>query len=101
MEAARAFGEKMIKEGGATPEQRLAWAFKRALARAPSAEEIAVLNKGLSAKLAAFKAAPESAKQFLAIGTYKAATGIPEPELAAYGVTASVILNMNEMVTKP
>jgi hypothetical protein len=39
VEAARAFGEKMIKEGGTTPEQRLTWAFKRALARAPSAEE--------------------------------------------------------------
>ncbi len=101
VEAARAFGEKIIKEGGTTPEQRVTWAFKRALARAPSAEEVRVLAQGLNTRLAKFKAEPQSAKQFLATGTHKPASGIPEPELAAYGVTASVILNMNEVVTKP
>ena len=101
VEAARAFGQKMIQEGGTTPEQRITWAFKRAFARTPSADEIAVLSKGLSNKIAKFKADPESARQFLATGLFKADDKINPAELAAYGITASVILNMNEMVTRP
>jgi hypothetical protein len=101
VEAARAFGQKMILEGGTTPEQRLTWAFHRALARAPNADEVAVLTKGLATKVAKFKSDPESAKQFLATGLFKADEKIAPAELAAYGVTASVILNMNEVVTRP
>lgn len=101
VEAAKALGEKMIKEGGSTPEQRIAWAFRRATARLPSSEEIVVLKKGLVERLARFQAEPELAKQFLALGTYKPDASIPAAELAAHGVTASVILNLSEVVTRP
>lgn len=101
VEAAKALGEKMIKEGGSTPEQRIAWAFRRATSRAPSADEVAILKKGLQNRLSAFQAAPDSAKQFLATGANKPDAGLNPAELAAYGVTASVILNMNEVVTRP
>jgi hypothetical protein len=101
VEAAKALGEKMIKEGGSTPEQRIAWAFRRATARMPSAEEIGVLKKGLVERLSRFHSEPEAAKQFLALGTYTADASIPPAELAAHGVTASVILNLSEVVTRP
>jgi len=101
VEAAKALGEKMIKEGGSTPEQRIAWAFRRATSRAPSADEVAVLKKGLVERLTRFQAEPEAAKQFLAMGTYQPDSSIPAAELAAHGVTASVILNLSEVVTRP
>ncbi len=101
VEAAKALGEKMIKEGGSTPEQRISWAFRRATSRAPSADEVAILKKGLQNRLTAFQAAPDSAKQFLATGAHKPDAALNPAELAAYGVTASVILNMNEVVTRP
>jgi hypothetical protein len=101
VEAAKALGEKMIKEGGSTPEQRIAWAFRRATSRAPSTDEVAILKKGLQNRLTAFQAAPDSAKQFLATGAHKPDAALNPAELAAYGVTASVILNMNEVVTRP
>ncbi|MFN7562440.1 MAG: hypothetical protein ACK5TH_11725, partial [Prosthecobacter sp.] len=59
------------------------------------------LKKGLVERLSRFQAEPESAKQFLAMGTYKPDASIPPAELAAHGVTASVILNLSEVVTRP
>ncbi len=101
VEAARALGQKMILEGGATPEQRIAFAFKRAVSREPTIDEVNLLAAGLAKRRAEFKAKPESAKQFITTGMTKADAHIAPEDLAAYGVTASVILNMNEVVTRP
>lgn len=101
VETAKALGEKMIKQGGTTPEQRIAWAFNRALSRPPKADELALLRTGLQNRLTSFQATPDSAKQFLSIGNYQPDPAIPSAELAAYGITASIILNLNEVVTKP
>jgi hypothetical protein len=101
VEAARALGERMIQEGGTTPEQRITWAFKRALARTPSAEELQLLVTGLRQREADFTAKPEAAKQFLSIGSKATPANLQPNEAAAYGVTASIILNLNEVVTRP
>ena len=43
MEAARFLGQRMLKEGGQELKDRVAWAFRTATARTPTAEEAAVL----------------------------------------------------------
>jgi mono/diheme cytochrome c family protein len=43
VEAAKALAERTLKEGGATDEQRIAYAFRRCVARPPTREETAVL----------------------------------------------------------
>src|SRR5205814_4187328 len=46
-EAARGFAERILTEGGATPSDRIAFAYRAALSRKPSAEETAVVQDTL------------------------------------------------------
>ncbi len=63
VEASRALAERMIRDGGATPTERVAHGFRRALGRAPVANELNVLVAGLEKRLEKFKADGEAAKK--------------------------------------
>ena len=47
VEAALALGQRMLEEGGSTPESRLSFGFRLATARDPSNGELQVLDAGL------------------------------------------------------
>src|ERR1700712_4219316 len=51
IETDRKFAERMLKEGGATPSQRLAWAFRLAASRPATKVEINILEQGLARRL--------------------------------------------------
>jgi hypothetical protein len=100
VEAARRLAERMLSDGGATAAERIAWAFRRATARRPAADELAVLGAGLEKRLALFRADPAKAKALIATGTSKPDAKLDPAELAAYTTTANVILNLDEVVTR-
>jgi hypothetical protein len=100
VEAARAFAQRMILEGGSTPEERLAWAFRRATSRAPKPEELRVLAEGLSNRLARYRNAPDAAQELIAFGTSRPDAKVDPAELAAYTLTANVLLNLDEVITR-
>ena len=100
VEAARMIGQRMILEGGITPESRLTWAYKALLSRYPSAQELAIHKAGLAKRLARYKAAPETAQKLLAIGETKPSPKCDPGELAAYAMTASILLNLDEAITR-
>ena len=100
VEAARVLAQRMIVEGGATPEQRIAWAFKRVTCREPRTEETAILTAGLTKRLAKYQQEAEGAKQLVALGATKHDAKLNAPELAAYTLTANVLLNLDEVVTR-
>jgi hypothetical protein len=52
------------------------------------------------AHLADFSARPESAQKLLGVGEAKGAAAMNEAELAAYTMTANLIMNLDETVTK-
>src|SRR6185295_20261425 len=99
-EAARHFAEKAIKEGGATPEERAGWMFRRALLRAPAPQDLADLAGVYRAQLEVYSKDPESAKKVTAQGDIPADASIPTPELAAWTLVANVILNLDEFLNK-
>lgn len=99
VEAARVLAGRMIREGGATPSSRIAYGFRLAAARAPSAEEVRVLSAGLERRLAAYRNDEAGAKQLLAVGEAPRETNAPAAELAAYTTLAGVLLNLDEVVT--
>jgi hypothetical protein len=101
VEAARKLAEGMLLEGGASPESRVEWAFQRVLARKPDAFERETVTRKLKARLQ--KLAPEeaAARQMITLGKSKPADSLPPAELAAYTVTANVLLNLDEAVTRP
>ncbi|MEO6740433.1 MAG: PSD1 and planctomycete cytochrome C domain-containing protein [Chthoniobacteraceae bacterium] len=100
IEAARVLAQRMIAEGGSTPEQRIAWAFRRATSRAPRADELQVLVAGLAKRTARFQQSPEEAAKILAVGEAKPDAKLNPIELAAYTFTANVLLNLDEVVTR-
>ncbi|MBA4187952.1 MAG: hypothetical protein C0467_08025 [Planctomycetaceae bacterium] len=100
VEASRVLATKAIKDGGKSPEARITHAFQLTLARTPSDAELKVLVAGLAKRIDSFKANPAAAAKLLAPGETKPDTSIDPAELAAYTVTASVILNLDETITR-
>src|SRR5262249_5235672 len=64
VEAARALGERMLREGGATVEDRAAYAFRLAATRRPSDQEVRLLAELYREQLALFRNDPEGARKF-------------------------------------
>ena len=100
IEAARILAQRMIAEGGSTPEQRIAWAFRGATGREPRADELKILADGFAKRTARFRQSPEEAAKILAVGETKADAKFNPVELAAYTGTANVLLNLDEVVTR-
>jgi hypothetical protein len=100
VEAARHLAQLILKDGGQTPEERLAFAFRRATARAPSADELRVLTRGLERHRQTFRHDPDAARRLVRHGESRIDDKLDPVELAAYTATASVILNLDETITK-
>ena len=100
VEAARALAERMLKHGGATDAERLAFAFRLCTARPPHAAERQVLSASLSRLRQQYSANLEGAKKLIAAGESKPDAAIPAPELAAHTALASLLLNMDETLSK-
>ncbi len=106
VEAARKLGERMLREtpagAGAPPTHadRIAYGFRLVTSRKPTAEEVSILSEGLAADLARFKKSPAEATKLLGYGEAKSDNALDPAELAAYALTANVILNLDEAVTR-
>ena len=100
LEAARKLAERMITEGGASPEERVSYGYRLVLARAPDAPRRKALLKALDGFAAGFRADAGAAREFLKQGESAARPGLDERELAAYASLASLILNLDETITK-
>jgi hypothetical protein len=100
VEAARRLAESALADGGASPEERLAFAFRRATARVPRPAELKVLVNGLEHYRRTFHGDPDAAKRLIRLGDSPVDERFDPAELAAYTATASVILNLDETITK-
>jgi len=98
VEAARALATQVMNEKD--PAKRAATAFRRVTGRIPEARETAVLTALAAKQLRRYQSDPAGAKALLAVGALKLDSRIPAAELAAWTNVASVILNMDEAVTK-
>jgi hypothetical protein len=100
VEASRVLAERMMREGGATPEDRITTGYRLATARKPDPESLLLLRDGFESRLAEFQAQPEAAKALVSHGASKADASLDPAELAAYTVTANVLLNLDRVVTR-
>ena len=100
VEAARAFAQRILTEGGASDGGRLAWAFRSVTARAPGADELAVLQALLSDVRAEFATDLEGAEALLATGQAPRDAALDAAEHAAWTTVASLLLNLDEAVTQ-
>jgi hypothetical protein len=99
LEAARKVGERVLREGGATIEDRIGYAFRLVASRAPSAEERGVVARSLAYHLDYFSGA-DKARQYLQQGDSPVDAALEPREVAAWASVASLLLNLDEVVTK-
>jgi hypothetical protein len=100
LEAARHFAERILSCDTKNPSDRIKFGFELATAREPRPDELKKLFTLLDQRLAYYRADPEGAKKFLAVGASPAPAKVDSAELAAYANVASLILNLDETITR-
>jgi hypothetical protein len=100
LEAARRLAERMLTEAGPSPAARLDFAFERATGRKPLPDESSLISALLQKRLDAYHADPQAAKDFLSVGESKPNSSLNPAELAAYANVASLILNLDQTITR-
>ena len=99
VEAARLFAERVMTEGGDTFESRLDFAFLLATARPADKLRIEVLKTFYDRQWNIYRDQTERAKDLLKIGDFPYDEKLDAAELAAWTMTASAILNLDETLT--
>lgn len=99
VEAARAFAERLIVEGG-TPTERVTRAFRTVLGRKPSPEETEIVLGALNQHLATYQQFPDAACRLVLQGESKPNMSLPMPELAAWTLVCNLVLNLDETLTQ-
>ena len=98
VEAARALGGRMLKEGGATIDNRLKWLFREVSGRFPSESERRLVEELYAEQLRLFQAQPAQAEALLEVGSPANDAGQPATESAAATTTASALFNLDVSV---
>jgi hypothetical protein len=99
VEASRKLAERMMKQAE-EPDERITLAFRLATARRPTAKEIGVLRRVFNRQLDVYRKDRKAALKLLGVGEAPRDERLPPAELAAWTVVVSVILNLDETVTK-
>ncbi len=100
LEASRKMAERMMREGGTTPGDRISYGFRLATARLPRPTELDVLLGNYRNQLDFYKTNAGAAKKLLQQGDSPRDESLDAGELAAYSSLASLILNLDETITK-
>jgi hypothetical protein len=100
LEAARKIAERMMREGGTAPAERIAFGFELATGRPPEGRESEILLSNFHYSLDLFQGDPGSAKKYLSQGEAPRDEKLDIRELAAYTTAASLLLNLDATVTK-
>ena len=100
VEAARVLAQRIMSEGGPLPEDRLSFAFRLATSRWPTSVEREKLRAGFQFQLDQFQKDPQSAVKLISAGEYPINQKLDVVELAAYTTMASLILNLDQTISK-
>jgi hypothetical protein len=100
VEASRVLAQRVMTEGGSTPSERLAHAFRLATARRPHPAELQILIDGLHDHLRNYRMDAKAALSLVSAGEFPRDEKLDLSELAAYTAVASLILNLDETITK-
>jgi hypothetical protein len=99
VEAARAFGQRILKVEG-DDDARIRRAFRACTARFPSASESGILKSSLNRLRQAYSSDEDAAKKLVAVGESKPDVALPRAELAAWTALGTLLLNLDETLTK-
>ena len=100
VEASRKFAERILQEGGATMDERLTFAFRHVVARAPTERERKLLRQLVEEQLVDYRRRADKAEALLKVGESPREAKLDPSELAAWTIFASTLLNLDEALTK-
>ncbi len=100
IEASRALAQRALREVSKDVNGRIAFAFRLATSRKPTAQELGVLRDLLNKQLVNYRNDKKAAEELLRVGESAADAKIDQTELAAWTVVASAMLNLDETITK-
>jgi len=100
VEAARKLAEAVLHDGGSTPEERIRYAYLRSLGRPPRADEMRAVTGMLAYFERRYQGDKDAARQYLSDGESRPNKSLRPAELAAYAAVASLLFNLDEMITK-
>ncbi len=100
LEAARHFAEKILSQGSTDVTDQIAFAFDRALARPPSTQELQILQNLFQRRKTFYLANPEQAISLVRVGESERNDNLSAPLHAAWTTVASVILNLDESLSR-
>ncbi len=82
------------------PSDRIVWLFRTTTARAPTASEQRLLHSRLQQSLQHFTAHPDAANELIGVGDSAPDAKVPAAQLASLTVLASIVLNLDEVLTR-
>jgi hypothetical protein len=100
VEAARAFAELILREGGDDAAARVQFAFERALSRPATPDEATILVTLAKRHGDTYRANPDDAKKLIAVGQKEVPMDVDAAELASWTSVARTILNLPEVITR-
>ncbi len=100
IEASRALAERVIKEGGVKPEQRMRYLGELLLSHHPSLQMESVLQRSLNDMERHYAADPKAAHDLIAVGEKPRNPAISASELAAWTMVVNEVLNLDETLNK-
>jgi hypothetical protein len=100
VESARVLAQRILNENTGDVSNKIKFAFRLALSRAPEKKEAALLEKIYREQLEHFKNDPEAAKKLINVGESARPENLDASELAAWTAIANILLNLDETITK-
>jgi mono/diheme cytochrome c family protein len=100
LEAARVLAQRVLQNGGGTPETRLGYAMRLALGRLPTPKERQVLTLLYQDTLSQYRQDREAALKLASVGEAPRPKELDSGEHAAWTCVCNAILNLDETITK-
>ena len=96
VEASRRISERMLKEGGSTLDEQVAWVFRLIAGREASSREALVLKRIFLEQREIFSSAPGQAARLLIVGEAPSDPTLALADVSAGAILAQAILNHDE-----
>jgi hypothetical protein len=100
VEMAQALGRRIVREGGASTEERVRYALRLCLGRPPGEEQVKALVELHAKEVDHYRGEPGAAKKLATDPLGALPPGMDAAEGAAWTVVANVLLNLDGVLTK-
>ena len=97
VESGRMLGHRLLKDGGESDRERLAFGFRLCTSRQPTDQELEILGDLLASQRKHF-ADEKLAKEFLSVGDSKTDVKVGDGELAAWASIGRALLNLDSTI---